>query len=169
MLAPGDHSGELTRILNLLQTMWVTLPSAEARAKLSGKQAQRSPKSPSIPPGAATPRAVAVSSPSLSEMDVRSLKTLYSTSNSPPSGASSSVEGFSADAFVTRVQALLADDKALVERLIRMASGHELLKSNAERARKLALDSSQGLEVYQKQVKTLEERNAGLVLKNAGL
>lgn len=110
----------------------------------------------------------------MSDLDVKSLKVLYADvpgngNNAHSHKSSASLEAFKIETFVERVQALLADDRALVERLIRMASGHELLKSNAERAKKLALDSSQGLETYQKQVKTLEERNASLVLKNATL
>lgn len=57
---------------------------------------------------------------------------------------------------------MIADDRALIERLIRFAQAHDLLKKNAERAQKLALDSSVALETYQKQVKVLEERNGTL-------
>jgi len=66
---------------------------------------------------------------------------------------------FSLDAFAARVQALVADDRALIERLIRFAQAHDLLKKNAERAQKLAQESNMALETYQKQVRTLEERN----------
>jgi len=65
---------------------------------------------------------------------------------------------FTIEAFVQRVQALVNDDRSLIERLIRFAQGHDLLKTNAERAQKLAKESSQALEVYQKQVKALQER-----------
>ena len=59
-----------------------------------------------------------------------------------------------------RVQALIADDRALMERLIRFAQAHDLLKKNAERAQKLAQDSNAALETYQRQVRTLEEQLA---------
>ena len=87
-------------------------------------------------------------------MDVRSLKTLYD-----PKGFALSMNSapFTVEAFVERVQALVADDRALVERLIRFAQAHDLLKKNAERAQKLAQDSNVALETYQKQVRTLEE------------
>lgn len=64
--------------------------------------------------------------------------------------------------FAQRVQALIADDKALIERLVRFAQAHDLLKKNAERAQRLAQDSHSALETYQKQVKLLEDRNASL-------
>lgn len=100
-------------------------------------------------------------------MDVRSLKTLYD-----PKGFSLSMNGggtFSIEAFVERVQALITDDRALIERLIRFAQAHDLLKKNAERAQKLAQDSNVALETYQKQVKTLEERNISLMTQQAEL
>lgn len=156
----GDSATDLDRVMAMLQTLWVQLPSVEARAKLGTKNPAKlsSPKSPSIR-----------HSPSISELDVRSLKSLYDSTSMPTYPHSPSKQPFTVEAFVERVNSLIVDDKAIVERLIRMASGHELLKANAERARKLALDSSQGLETYQKQVKTLEERNSALALRNATL
>ena len=47
-----------------------------------------------------------------------------------------------------------------MERLIRFAQAHDLLKKNAERAQKLAQDSNAALETYQRQVRTLEEQLA---------
>ena len=67
---------------------------------------------------------------------------------------------FSVEAFAQRVQALISDDRALMERLIRFAQAHDLLKKNAERAQKLAQESNGALETYQKQVRTLEEHLA---------
>ena len=67
---------------------------------------------------------------------------------------------FSVDAFAQRVQALISDDRALMECLIRFAQAHDLLKKNAERAQKLAQESNVALETYQKQVRKLEERLA---------
>ena len=67
---------------------------------------------------------------------------------------------FGVEAFALRVQALIADDRALMERLIRFAQAHDLLKKNAERAQKLAQDSNAALETYQRQVRTLEEQLA---------
>ncbi|KAH9017477.1 hypothetical protein EDB83DRAFT_2437662 [Lactarius deliciosus] len=58
------------------------------------------------------------------------------------------------------VRALIADDRVLMERLIRFAQAHDLLKKNAERAQKLAQDSNAALETCQRQVRTLEERLA---------
>ena len=99
---------------------------------------------------------------SLSELDVRLLKTLYDEQPMQYALGDSNSQ-FSIDAFVARVQALIADDRALIERLVRFAQAHELLKQNADRAQKIAQDSSVALETYQKQVKALEERNVGLV------
>jgi uncharacterized membrane protein YccC len=67
---------------------------------------------------------------------------------------------FSVEAFALRVQALVSDDRALMERLIRFAQAHDLLKKNAERAQKLAQESNAALETYQRQVRTLEEQLA---------
>jgi hypothetical protein len=72
------------------------------------------------------------------------------------------LEQFSIEAFAQRVQALINDDRALIERLIRFAQAHDLLKKNAERAQKLAQDGNSALETYQRQVKVLEERNSSL-------
>lgn len=109
---------------------------------------------------------------SLSEMDVRSLKALYDSTkvqSRPGTPGSPSVIGFTIEAFVSRVQSLIADDKALVERLIRFAQAHDLLKKNAERAQKLAIDTGAALETYQKQVKVLEDRNSTISDRNAEL
>ncbi|KAH9009838.1 hypothetical protein EDB83DRAFT_2452173 [Lactarius deliciosus] len=45
-----------------------------------------------------------------------------------------------------------------MERLIRFAQAHDLLKKNAERAQKFAQDSNTALETYQRQVRTLKEQ-----------
>lgn len=104
---------------------------------------------------------------SLSELDVRSLKALY---DPRANYTSPTVSGeFSFEEFASRVQALIQDDRALVERLIRFAQAHDLLRTNAERAQKLAQESSKGLETYQNQVKTLEERNMELATKQTEL
>jgi hypothetical protein len=76
-----------------------------------------------------------------------------------------SAAGFSVEGFAMWLQALIADDRALIEKLIRFAQAHDLLKKNAERAQKLALESNSALETYQRQVRTLEEhleRSRGL-------
>lgn len=101
-------------------------------------------------------------------MDVRSLKTLYDPkglSTYPGTGS----EPFSVEAFVNRIQALIADDRALIERLVRFAQAHDLLKKNAERAQKLAQESGVALETYQKQVRTLEERHVSMLAKQAAM
>lgn len=81
--------------------------------------------------------------------------------------ATSAGGAFTIEAFAERVQALITDDRALVERLIRFAQAHDLLKKNAERAQKLAQDSNAALETYQKQVRTLEDRNISLMTLQA--
>jgi predicted O-linked N-acetylglucosamine transferase (SPINDLY family) len=117
-------------------------------------------------------------------MDVRALKTLYTPGSGSGSGSvagtgagrpaspasptavataamtDSGVGVFSVEAFAQRVQALISDDRALMERLIRFAQAHDLLKKNAERAQKLAQESNAALETYQRQVRTLEEHIA---------
>lgn len=60
------------------------------------------------------------------------------------------------------MQALIVDDKSLIERLVRFAQAHDLLKKNAERAQRLAQEGNAALETYQKQVRILEERNTTL-------
>ena len=163
----------------ILQPLWATLPSPEARAtRLSG--ATRPFRAGS---GRTSPMGIRTSpgpgSVSISDMDVRALKSLYSNGNgngngngatsspgTPISQHSSLADGttttaiFSVEAFALRVQALIADDRALMERLIRFAQAHDLLKKNAERAQKLAQDSNAALETYQRQVRTLEEQLA---------
>ena len=186
----------------ILQPLWATLPSPEARAaRLTGAtrpfragSGRTSPSTRVV--GAGAPGSPGPSLVSISDMDVRVLKGLYTpgtngngnsntnngngnnnssggsgggasnsgtgTPGSPPSPVA--VEGaggtFSVEAFALRVQALIADDRALMERLIRFAQAHDLLKKNAERAQKLAQDSNAALETYQRQVRVLEEQLA---------
>ena len=98
-------------------------------------------------------------------MDIRSLKALYD-----PKSSQAAVGGpFSLEAFVARVQALVIDDRSLIERLIRSAQAHDLLKKNAARAQKLAEDSNAALETYQKHVATLDDQNFTLQKKQAAL
>jgi hypothetical protein len=169
---PGGGLRDLTdtsKITSVLMPIWAILPSPELRAaKLSGgrpihqyrsgSQGQNplSPtSSPSMPPS------------SLSDMDVRSLKTLYDSRVNTPATPNTAM--FSLEAFAARVQALIADDRSLIERLLRFAQAHDLLKKNAERAQKLATEGNNALETYQKQVRTLEERNLSMADRQAAM
>lgn len=156
---PVDFATDAASIIALLQPLWAILPSPEARAnKLSAR---------GVRPGSGTssPVLASRSNASLSDMDVRSLKTLYD----PRGTAAQPSSAFTVENFVTRVQALVADDRALIERLVRFAQAHDLLKKNAERAQKLAQESSNALETYQKQVNMLEERNLTMIAKQQAL
>lgn len=156
-----DPEHDNSRLVAVLQPIWSILPSPEARAaKFSTRSNQNlranSPGSPKVS--------------SLAELDVRSLKALYDNNHNkfgfPPSP---NLSPFTIEGFAQRVQALIADDKSLIERLIRFAQAHDLLKQNAERAQKLAQESGGALETYQKQVRTLEERNVNLSSKQIAL
>ena len=131
-----------------LKALWAILPSPEARAnKMGTRVGGKAHSSPLSSPGGV--------GQSLSELDVRSLRSLYERklgSLDVPPGE------FSVESFSQRVQALVADDRALIERLIRFAQSHDLLKNNADRAQRLARESSQALETYQKQLKMLQDR-----------
>ncbi|KAH9943146.1 Up-regulated during septation-domain-containing protein [Epithele typhae] len=155
-----EYTGEAAKITELLQPVWSILPSPEARVQKMGKHKAVLP-SPTV---GTSP--VNKGTASLSEMDVRSLKTLYDP-NALSSARPGGPDVFSVEAFVARVQALINDDRALIERLIRFAQAHDLLKKNAERAQKLAQESNTALETYQKQVKLLEERNVSMISKQA--
>jgi len=165
-------------ILSILQPLWTILPSPEARAAKfgAGRSFRTGSPTPNTPLSATNPNTNGVIT-SLSDLDVRSLKALYTSSNTRSDRDRGSVSStvsslnptspittttnsapFSLPAFAARVQALINDDKALIERLIRFAQAHDLLKKNAERAQKLAQDGTHALETYQKQVRTLEER-----------
>jgi len=160
-----EYKGDAATLIAALAPVWAVLPSAETRAAKLGQGRFRTTSPTSSPAGSPLKQ-------SLSEMDVRGLKTLYDgakTQSRPATPGSPSTTGFSIEAFVSRVQSLIADDRALVERLIRFAQAHDLLKKNAERAQKLAMDSSAALETYQRQVKTLEDRDSALSDKNAEL
>jgi hypothetical protein len=174
--------GDAARIISALLPLWAVLPSPEARAAKFGANASRSFRTGSPTPGSpsagSSNGSVVVSS--LSDLDVRSLKTLYSNkdgANGTPvpisprtiAGGKGNSAPFSIEAFAARVQALVADDRALIERLMRFAQAHDLLKKNAERAQKLAQDGTHALETYQKQVRVLEERNSGLASKHAAM
>ncbi|KAG8966104.1 hypothetical protein FRC03_012516 [Tulasnella sp. 419] len=161
--APGLAGNELyDELVNILKPLWTILPSTEARAAKASSLRGPTPRSPK---GLRSPDMSP--SLSLSDLDVRSLKSLYELQGGYTSPGLTGE--FHAQEFVNRIQALVTDDKALVERLIRFAHAHDLLKSNADRATKLAQESSLGLETYQKQVKTLEDRNAGLTAKQTAL
>ncbi|KAI0355361.1 hypothetical protein OH77DRAFT_1424841 [Trametes cingulata] len=157
-----EYTGDAAKITSVLQPIWAILPSPEARVSRLGKG------KPAPSPTTASP-VMTRSGASLSEMDVRSLKTLYDPNGLTLSARPSSSENFTVEAFAARVQALIADDRALIERLIRFAQAHDLLKKNAERAQKLAQESNAALETYQKQVKLLEERNIAMISKQAAL
>ncbi|KAI6100175.1 Up-regulated during septation-domain-containing protein [Pisolithus sp. B1] len=158
---PIEYKGEIADVVALLQPAWAVLPAPELRAStLNARRHLRATSSASSPGGQSKSGL-----PSLSDVDVRSLKALYDTKS-----AQSAVGGpFSIEAFVTRVQALVIDDRALIERLIRFAQAHDMLKKNAERAQKLAQDSNVALETYQKHVAALENQNDGLVARQSAL
>ena len=149
-------------VIGLLQPVWAVLPAPELRsAKLGAPRHLRLGSTVSSPGGGHSKPGL----PSLSDMDIRSLKALYDT-KSPQAAVGGR---FSIEAFVTRVQALVIDDRTLIERLIRFAQAHDLLKRNAERAQKLAEDSNAALETYQQQVATLDDQNYALQNKQAAL
>ncbi|KAJ7591447.1 Up-regulated during septation-domain-containing protein [Mycena floridula] len=162
----NDLTGDSGRVVSILQPIWAILPSPETRAAKFGNQSKFRTGSPPVPasPGSAGANAT-LPVRSLSDLDVRSLKTLYAPS-APPSP---NISAFSLENFAIRVQALIQDDRALIERLVRFAQAHELLKKNAERAQKLAQESNSALETYQKQVKALEQRNLTLAAQQTAV
>jgi len=161
----GDFN--LSHFTAVLQPIWAILPSPEARATKLGANSNNK----NFRAGSPVHNSSGTTANSLSELDVRSLKTLYDSRHisGSPSASSNGSEPFSIEAFAQRVQALINDDKALIERLIRFAQAHDLLKKNAERAQKLAQDGNAAMETYQKQVKTLEERNMSLSVQYSGM
>ncbi|KAF9567397.1 hypothetical protein CPC08DRAFT_656557 [Agrocybe pediades] len=194
--APTNFSATEEEVLSLLQPLWAILPSPEARAAKfgAGRSFRTGSPTPSTPLSTANANGNVITS--LSDLDVRSLKALYNPSNtnhtrgvgdrgstsstvsslmfnpaSPvtPTSTATNSAPFSLPAFAARVQALINDDRALIERLIRFAQAHDLLKKNAERAQKLAQDGTHALETYQKQVRTLEERGQAAWTKVAAL
>lgn len=158
---PIEYKGEIADVVALLQPAWAVLPAPELRAPtLNARRHLRTTSSASSPGGQSKSGL-----PSLSDVDVRSLKALYDTKS-----VQSAVGGpFSIEAFVARVQALIIDDRALIERLIRFAQAHDMLKKNAERAQKLAQDSNVALETYQKHVAALENQNHSLAARQSAL
>lgn len=168
-----SSDSEVSRIISILQPLWTTLPSPEARAA-KFVSTNRPFRTGSPVSGSSTSSPSTVSS--LSDLDVRSLKSLYDTRQngpasplSPKSGTNGLPAPFTIEAFAARVQALVNDDKALIERLLRFAQAHDLLKKNAERAQKLAQDGTHALEAYQKQTRILEERNMSMAARQSAL
>ncbi|KZP00094.1 hypothetical protein CALVIDRAFT_533749 [Calocera viscosa TUFC12733] len=164
------------RLLPALAELWHLLPSAEARAGQLGRSRSRTPTSAASPTsaraGGVSPTGTGTGANSLSDMDVRTLKQLYGDAakgGAPHSPTSAPVESFTVDAFVQRCKALIVDDKALMERLIRFAQAHDLLKANAERSQRLAQEGRVGMETYQKQVRALEERLQGIAQRETAL
>ncbi|KAK0206871.1 Up-regulated during septation-domain-containing protein [Desarmillaria ectypa] len=165
---PTEFTGDAAKIVAVLQPLWAMLPSPEARAAKFNIQRQFRTGSPTASaPSSPSSLGHNNSAKSLSDLDVRSLKALYdirSGANSSPTPGS-----FTVEAFAARVQALVADDRSLIERLLRFAQAHDLLKKNADRAQKLAQEGSIALETYQKQVRMLEDRNMSMASRYAGL
>ncbi|KAI3610733.1 involucrin repeat protein [Moniliophthora roreri] len=173
----GDTAAQ--KIVAILQPIFAVLPSPETRAARANVSTQRGfrpggPTSPSSPSAPGSPvyfnRELSSSAPgtpgtpshppqarSIAELDVRSLKLLYD-SKALQLQATQQQTPFSVEAFVQRVHSLLVDDRALIERLLRFAHAHDMLKQNADRAKKLAQESGVALETYQRQVRMLEER-----------
>jgi len=166
-LSSEDSDFSLSHTIAILQPIWAILPSPEARATKLGANSNNK----NFRAGSPVHNNSGTTASSLSELDVRSLKTLYDSRHisGSPSASSNGSEPFSIEALAQRVQALINDDKALIERLIRFAQAHDLLKKNAERAQKLAQDGNAALETYQKQVKTLEDRNISLSVQYSGM
>ena len=164
-----EYTGDAAKITEILQPVWAVLPSPETRALKMGNKSKGMMSSPTASPKSGSVSPGGKGAASLSEMDVRSLKTLYDPNGFPLSARPSGPDNFTVEAFAARVQALIADDRALIERLIRFAQAHDLLKKNAERAQKLAQESNAALETYQKQVKMLEERNVSMIAKQTSL
>ncbi|KAJ4465176.1 Up-regulated during septation-domain-containing protein [Lentinula edodes] len=166
---PGDNieytSPEALSVLSALRPLWAVLPSPEARAAKfasSRERAFRTGSGPSSPTMTNRPSSPAGNTPkSISDLDVRSLKSLYDSTKNPSSISSPQFE-FTLSSFISRVQSLLTDDRLLIERLLRFAQAHDLLKKNADRAQKLASEANSGLETYSRQVRILEGRNADL-------
>ena len=159
-----DVAKDATESVRILQLSWPTIPSLKARAaRLSGGiRALLRWQQPDIAAGASgrtRPNAV-----SFSYMDVRALKSFYSTNDATPSTpepphsslADGTTAALSVEAFALRIQAFITDDRGLIERLIRLAHAHNLLKKNAGRVQKRAQDSTAALETYQRQVRPLE-------------
>ncbi|KAG0702418.1 Up-regulated during septation-domain-containing protein [Suillus ampliporus] len=165
---PIEYKGKVADIIALLQPIWYLLPAPELRAaKLNSKRHRQNASNASSPDRSSPSKSTL---PSLSDMDVRALKSLYDVRSHPATPPAEQRKGtFSIEAFVARIQALVVDDRALIERLIRFAQAHDLLKKNAERAQKLAQDSNTALETYQRQVTTLERQNVSLLSKQNAL
>ncbi|KAF7981709.1 hypothetical protein HWV62_32291 [Athelia sp. TMB] len=149
---------DASKMAMVLLPVWAQLPSPEARAAKLGGPRTHQARSGSV--GMFSPTG------SLSDMDVRSLKTMYNPQTHPTTPNSAV---FSVEAFAARVQALIQDDRSLIERLLRFAQAHDLLKKNAERAQKLATESNNALETYQKQVRVLEERHMDMTERHASV
>ncbi|KAF9534120.1 Up-regulated during septation-domain-containing protein [Crepidotus variabilis] len=167
---PPAEVGDLdvARIVAILQPLWHILPSPEARAAKAAGNSTRTPyRTDSPTSGTPSTPGGSNNAASLSDVDVRTLKTLYD----PRSQASPQISNgpFTIEGFARRVQALINDDRALIERLVRFAQAHDLLKRNAERAQKLAQGGNNAMETYQKQVRILEERNFSIGSKAAAL
>jgi hypothetical protein len=157
---------DVHRIISILQPLWAILPSPEARAAKFGNTNQRSYRTDSPTPSSTSSSGLSPVS-SLSELDVRSLKSLYDATRQTSTSSVHHNGTFTVEAFAGQVKALINDDRALIERLLRFAQAHDMLKKNADRAQKLAREGTLALETYQKQVRMLEERNMGTIAKQA--
>lgn len=165
---PAEFTGDAAKIVSILQPLWAMLPSPEARAAKFHAQRFRTGSPTPSSPGSSS----GGGSKSLSELDVRSIKALYGangSSTNPSTPPTPNASAFTIEGFAARVQALVIDDRSLVERLVRFAQAHDLLKKNAERAQKLAQEGSGALETYQKQVRMLEDRNKNFSSRYAAM
>ena len=146
-----------------LQPLWATLPSPEARATRPFR-AGSGRTLPCMRSGCTRQSRPVVS---IRDMEVRTLKSLYSTNTNgathsvPVSPRFSLADGtpatFHVEVFALRLQAHIGDNYALDERYIRFAQTPDLLKKSVERAQKLAQDNIAALETHQRQMRTEEQ------------
>ncbi len=167
-LFPPNLEATAAKIVAILQPIWAMHPSPEARAAKFNIQRQFRTGSPTASaPSSPSGLGHNNTAKSLSDLDVRSLKSLYDirlgASSSPNPGT------FTVEAFAAGYKRWWRTIGRSLNALLRFAQAHELLKKNADRAQKLAQEGSTALETYQKQVRMLEDRNMSVTARYAGL
>ena len=108
-MSPVEYTGDAAKIVAILQPVWGILPSPEARAKMNPSSNSSGVRfrtgSPTAGPTSPRANGAGGAGASISDMDVRSLKTLYTPAAAAPngSGGAPGVGAFTVEAFAARV------------------------------------------------------------------
>ncbi|ORY24377.1 Up-regulated during septation-domain-containing protein [Naematelia encephala] len=135
-------TSELESIANSFTEVWRLLPSPARRIRAELIDARTGQPNSSV----ASPNHA---------LDLAALQQLYS-----PASATGDEKFGGIEEMIKRIRGMVDDGRLLVDRVVRLGQERDLHKGNALKAKRLAEESTRGLETYQQQVRVLEDRLA---------